>query len=46
MSSATLLYDEVRGMSIDNFIVRPKRRAVERFAVIDLVVLKVGDLPV
>lgn len=27
----TRLYDEVRGMSIDNFIVRPKRRAIERF---------------
>ncbi|MFN7835267.1 MAG: DEAD/DEAH box helicase family protein [Burkholderiaceae bacterium] len=27
----TRLYDEVRGMSIDNFIVRPKRKAVERF---------------
>lgn len=25
------LYDEVRGMSIDNFIVRPKRKAVEQF---------------
>ncbi len=27
----TRLYDEVRGMSLDNFIVRTKRRAVERF---------------
>lgn len=27
----TRLYDEVRGMSIDNFIVRPKRKAVEQF---------------
>lgn len=25
------LYDEVSGMSLDNFIVRPKRREVERF---------------
>ena len=29
----TRLYDEVTGMSIDNFIVRPKRREVERFQV-------------
>jgi len=32
---AYLLYDEVARMNLDNFIVRPHRRAVERFAVPD-----------
>ena len=30
-SAIDRLYGEVSGMSIDNFIVRPKRREVERF---------------
>ena len=31
--TAERLHDEVAAMSLDNFIVRPKRRAVEKFAV-------------
>jgi type I restriction enzyme R subunit len=31
--TAKRLHDEVAAMSLDNFIVRPKRRAVEKFAV-------------
>jgi len=33
--TAARLHDEVAAMSLDNFIVRPKRRAVEKFAVAD-----------
>lgn len=31
-STAALLHDSVAGMNLDNFLVRPHRRAVERFA--------------
>jgi type I restriction enzyme R subunit len=31
LDTRTRLYNEVTGMSLDNFIVRPKRQAVERF---------------
>ncbi len=33
--TAARLHEEVAAMSLDNFIVRPKRRAVEKFAVVD-----------